>query len=138
MKAKKKIRIGWKVVLVGPGGRQALLKLQILGKVVTPYGRAVADSASGFRYLTKRRTDGVKVLAAYRVIEVQTGWQEGRQKKGRKYVRAPKLYSRHDPTFVYKVGVTEFTAVDEDRSRGCSYGLHFFDTEQDALLWAEQ
>lgn len=138
MKAKKKIRIGWKIVLVGRGDHHALLKLQILGKVVTPHVRDIAQCVSGDHRVTKRRTDAVKVLAAYRVVGVKHRWEEGSRKKGRKYVRAPKLYSWHDRAFVYEVGVTEFTAVDENRSHPCSYGLHFFDTAQEALWWAEQ
>jgi hypothetical protein len=138
MKAKKKIRIGWKLVKVGVYQKKALLKLQILGAVVTPYAR-VHLTAGGHTWkeyiLTKRRTGAVKVLAAYR-LENYTGRCGKTPKQGRKYVRPPPMRSSWMPAFAYRVGRVLTNRLDPDRSADCSYGIHFFDTKREALLWA--
>lgn len=132
-------RIGWKIVeYVNSRGdyRKALLKLEILGRVVTPDEEArVSNSHMRNVYVKKLRTSEVKVLRAFKLGSTEYG--EKHRSTGR-LTKIKKFNSKHDFTFKYETGKIAKALLDTDKKKACASGLHFFEQRRHAIWWANR
>lgn len=139
--------IGWKKVEIcgkyGRTGRYAILKLDIRGKVVKPDQTATVYPPRGYtRFVTKFRTDKLKVLEAFR----PRTREHVVLKEGEFFIAGHvsgmgldvKESSVIGTVYEYKVGRIQKPAnkFNPSPSAGCAAGLHFFDVRANAENWS--
>lgn len=136
----QKKRIGWKIVDYRNSrgqSRTALLKLQILGPVVEPYGGASVETGGQRMFRVKKlRTSKVKVLQAFKLGSDYFG---GKHRTTGKLTNVKKFHARYASSFKYvtgKIAQIPKEKLDRDPGHSCSSGLHFFDQRRHAIWWA--
>lgn len=136
----KTTRIGWKIVDYEVINkyfvhyRKALLKLEILGPVVTPHKKIYlvpyCKSSEFAHMITKFRTSKVRVLAAW---PVHYSGKTGRQFTEKNM--PAKFMSSYKESFWYKTGKVRTTELDIDANLDCASGIHFFAQRRHACWW---